>query len=38
MNKEQGNLFAIPLKKLKAKKYIQEETDSLKTTRGSPSN
>ncbi len=30
MNKERGNLFAIPLKKLKIKIKIQEATDSFK--------
>jgi hypothetical protein len=30
VNKERGNLFAIPLKKLKVKIKIQEATDSFK--------
>jgi hypothetical protein len=30
INKERGNLFAIPLKKLKVKIKIQEATDSFK--------
>jgi hypothetical protein len=30
INKERGNLFAIPLKKLKVKINIQEVTDSFK--------
>jgi hypothetical protein len=30
INKERGNLFAIPLKKIKVKIKIQEATDSLK--------
>jgi hypothetical protein len=30
INKERGNLFAIPLKKLKLKTKIQEATDSFK--------
>jgi hypothetical protein len=33
INKERGNLFAIPLKKLKIKINIQEATDSLKNCR-----
>jgi hypothetical protein len=31
INKERGNLFAIPLKKLKVKMKIQEADDSFKT-------
>jgi hypothetical protein len=38
INKEIGNLFAIPMKKLKVKKKIQKQLTALKTTRGSPSN
>jgi hypothetical protein len=30
INKERGNLFAIPLKKLKVKIKIPEATDNLK--------
>ncbi len=30
VNKERGNFFAIPLKKLKVKIKIQEATDSFK--------
>jgi hypothetical protein len=37
INKERGNLFAIPLKKLKVKIKIKEATDSFKTSRGSSS-
>jgi hypothetical protein len=33
INKERGNLFAIPLKKLKVKINIQEETDSFKNCK-----
>jgi hypothetical protein len=32
-NKERGNLFAIPLKKLKIKINIQEATDSFKNCK-----
>jgi hypothetical protein len=38
VNKERGNLFAKPLKKLTVKIKIQEAIDSLKTIRGSSSN
>jgi hypothetical protein len=31
INKERGNLFAIPLKKLEVKIRIEEVTDSFKT-------
>ncbi len=34
-NKERGNLFAIPLKKLKVKINIQEATDSFKNFKNS---
>jgi hypothetical protein len=39
INKVRGNLFAIPLKKLKAKIKIkiQDATDILKTIQGSSS-
>jgi hypothetical protein len=33
INKESGNLFAIPLKKLKVKINIEEETDSFKNCK-----
>jgi hypothetical protein len=33
INKERGNLFAIPLKKLKVKRKIQEATDSFKNCK-----
>jgi hypothetical protein len=33
INKERGNLFAIPLKKLKVKISIQEATDSFKNCK-----
>jgi hypothetical protein len=32
-NKERGNLFAIPLKKLKVKINIQEATESFKNCK-----
>jgi hypothetical protein len=35
INKERGNLLAIPLKKMKVKIKIQEATNSFKTIRGS---
>jgi hypothetical protein len=37
INKERGNLFAIPPKKLKVKIKIQEELTVLKSLRGSSS-
>jgi hypothetical protein len=33
INKERGNLFAIPLEKLKVKINIQEATDSFKNSK-----
>jgi hypothetical protein len=36
-NKERGNLFAIPLKKLKVKIKIQEATDRFKNYKRFPS-
>jgi hypothetical protein len=33
IDKERGNLFAIPLKKLKVKINIQEATDSFKNCK-----
>jgi hypothetical protein len=38
INKERGNLFAIPLKKLKVKINIQEATDSFKNCKSSSFN
>jgi hypothetical protein len=38
INKERGNLLAIPLKKLKVKKIYKKQLTVLKTTRASPSN
>jgi hypothetical protein len=38
INKKRGNLFAIPLEKLKVKKIYKKQLTALKTVRGSSSN